>query len=56
MPFQASRRRQYWTVDLRYLDMHQLGGGNIYVISILENFSRAILASGVSRTQDLTVT
>jgi len=27
----------------------------IYVISILENFSRAILASAVSRTQDLTV-
>jgi len=53
MPFQASRRHQYWTVDLRYLDMHQLGGGNVYAISILENFSRAILASGVSRTQDL---
>ena len=54
MPFQATRRHQYWTVDVRYLDMHQLGGGMIYVISILENFSRAILASGVSRTQDLT--
>lgn len=54
MPFQASRRYQYWTVDLRYLDMHRLGGGNVYVISVLENFSRAILASGVSRTQDLT--
>jgi putative transposase len=54
MPFQASRRHQYWTVDARYLDMHQLGGGMIYVISILENFSRAILASAVSRTQDLT--
>ncbi len=34
--------------------MHQLGGGMIYVISILENFSRAILASTVSRSQDLT--
>jgi len=54
MPFEASRRHQYWTVDVRYLDMHQLGGGMIYVISILENFSRAILASAVSRTQDLT--
>jgi putative transposase len=54
MPFQASRRHQYWTVDVRYLDMHQLGGGMIYVISILENFSRAILASTVSRNQDLT--
>jgi putative transposase len=54
MPFQATRRHQYWTVDVCYLDMHQLGGGMIYVISILENFSRAILASAVSRTQDLT--
>lgn len=54
MPFQAQRRHQFWTVDIRYLDMHQLGGGNIYCISILENYSRAILASAVSRTQDLT--
>jgi len=54
MPFQPSRRHQYWTVDVRYLDMHELGGGMIYVISILENFSRAILASTVSRSQDLT--
>jgi hypothetical protein len=54
MPFQASRRHQSWTVDVRYLDMHQFGGGMIYCVSILENFSRAILASAVSRTQDLT--
>jgi transposase InsO family protein len=54
MPFQANRRHQYWTVDVRYLDMHQLGGGMIYVITILENSSRAILASAVSRSQDLT--
>ena len=54
MPFAATRRHQYWTVDVRYLDMHQLGGGMIYVITVLENFSRAILASAVSRTQDLT--
>jgi hypothetical protein len=53
MPFAAVRRHQYWTVDLRYLD-HQLGEGNVYCISIVENYSRAILASGLSRTQDLT--
>jgi len=52
MPFAAHRRHQYWTVDIRYLDMHQLGGGQIYAITILENYSRAILASAVSRTQD----
>ncbi len=54
MPFAAQRRHQIWSVDLRYLDMHRLGGGNIYVISVLDNYSRAILASGLSRTQDLT--
>ncbi|MCC6626974.1 MAG: helix-turn-helix domain-containing protein [Chloroflexi bacterium] len=52
MPFRADRRHQYWTVDIRYLDMHQLGGGHIYMISVLDNYSRAILASGLSRTQD----
>ena len=39
-------------MDPRYLD-HQLGEGNVYCISILENDSRAILASGLSRSQDL---
>ncbi len=54
MPFEATRRHQYWTVDVRYLDMHQLGGGMIYCISILENYSRCILASMLSPSQDLT--
>ena len=53
MPFRASRRHQYWTVDIRYLD-HHLDDERIYCISILENYSRAILASGISRRQDLT--
>src|SRR5439155_25692270 len=52
MPFKASYRHQYWTVDIRYLD-HQLGGGNVYCLSILENYSRAIVASGITRSQDL---
>ena len=34
LPFQSERRHQYWFVDVRYLDMHQLGGGMIYCISI----------------------
>ncbi len=51
MPFKAAYRHQYWSVDIRYLDMHQLGGGMIYCISILENYSRAILASAVTRRQ-----
>ncbi len=53
MPFRAERRHQFWSIDIRYLDMHRLEGEeNIYCISILENFSRAILASAVTRRQD----
>jgi hypothetical protein len=52
MPFKASSRHQYWTVDIRYLD-HQLGDGTVYCMSILENYSRLVVASLLSRTQDL---
>lgn len=52
MPFKPERRHQFWSVDIRYLDMHRLGGGEVYCISILENFSRAVLASAISRRQD----
>jgi putative transposase len=52
MPFEASRRHQYWTADVRYLDGLELSG-RVYVVSVLDNHSRAILASAVSRTQDL---
>ena len=45
MPFKADRRHQYWTVDVRYIDVHQLGGGNVYCITILDNYSRFIVAS-----------
>jgi putative transposase len=55
MPFKAVRRHQYWTVDVRYVEDHRLGTGKpAYVISILENFSRAFLASVISPRQDLT--
>jgi putative transposase len=54
MPFRASYRHQFWTADIRYLDMHRVGGGMIYVIAIMENYSRAILASAISRRQDTT--
>ncbi len=52
----ALNRQLYQLPDVRYIEArrHQLGGGDIYVISILENYSRAILASAVSRSQDLT--
>lgn len=53
MPFRAERRMQFWSVDIRYIDMHRIEGEDkIYCISILENYSRAILASAISRRQD----
>ncbi len=51
-PFAAVRRHQYWSVDIRHLDMANIGM-KVYCVSILENYSRAILASGVFATQDL---
>jgi putative transposase len=53
MPYRAVRRHQIWSVDIRYLDMHRLPGVEmVYCISILENFSRACLASAISLRQD----
>ncbi len=52
MPFAASRRHQYWTSDVRYLDTPLLGQ-QAYCVTILDNFSRAIIASVASPTQDL---
>jgi putative transposase len=53
------RRHEIWSVDVRYLD-HNLPqekipeGGKVYSISVLENHSRALLASAVTTSQDLT--
>jgi transposase InsO family protein len=53
MPYRAERRHQLWSVDIRYLDMHRLENVEmVYCISILENFSRACLASAISLRQD----
>jgi transposase len=55
MPFAAAYRHHSWSVDIRYIEDHQLGTGKpVSVISILENFSRALLASVLSPRQDLT--
>jgi hypothetical protein len=51
MPFEAKRRHQFWSADVRYVD-HGLGA-KAYVISLLDNHSRAILSSALTRTQDL---
>lgn len=55
MPFASNRRHEFWTADVRYLDAvdeHEIGG-RAYVVMVLENHSRAILASAVTPTQDL---
>ena len=55
MPFAASRRHEYWSVDVRYVEDHQLEIKKpVYVISVLDNYSRALLASAISPRQDLT--
>ena len=55
MPFRAERRHQFWSADVRYLDVvdENLVGKRAYSITVLENYSRAVLASAVSPTQDL---
>ena len=55
MPFASNKRHEYWSVDVRYLDMvdEQLLGGAAYAITVVENHSRMILASAVSPAQDL---
>jgi putative transposase len=56
MPFASERHHDHWTADVRYLDMLDeslLAEGMVYAITILENYSRAVLASSVTRRQDL---
>lgn len=54
MPFRAKRRHEIWAADVRYVPHAILGVGNAYVIAVLENYSRCVLASSVSLTQDTT--
>ena len=56
MPFAANRHHEYWTSDVRHLDMLDeslLADGMVYTITIIENYSRAVFASSVTRRQDL---
>jgi hypothetical protein len=54
MPFKALYRHEFWSIDARYIEKHQIPAtpGPVYVISVLQNFSRAVLASAISKTQD----
>ena len=55
MPFAASERHEVWSADVRHLDMvdESLVGGKAYAVTVMDNYSRAILASAVTRRQDL---
>lgn len=56
MPFASNRHHEFWTADVRYLDMlgeELLAGGMVYAVTVLENHSRAVLASSLTRRQDL---
>src|SRR5215203_601650 len=52
MPFAASFRHEYWTSDVRYVSHSIPETGQAYVVAVLENYSRAILASAVTLSQD----
>ncbi len=53
MPFRASRRHEYWSADVRYIEEHLLPDPKpVYVITIFENFSRSVLSSAISATQN----
>ena len=54
MPFAAQRRHQYWSVDVRYIEDNTVSDKHGYVIAVLENVSRAMLASLLTPRQDLT--
>src|SRR5260370_36866099 len=53
MPFKAVRRHQFWSCDIRYIEEHLLSDPKpVYLITIFENVSRAVLASAISSTQN----
>ena len=53
MPFRATRRHEYWSCDVRYIEEHLLPDPRpVYVIAIFENFSRMVLSSKISATQN----
>jgi putative transposase len=52
MPFAASHRHEYWTSDVRYVNHSIPETEQAYVVAVLENYSRAVLASAVTLSQD----
>jgi transposase len=53
MPFKATRRHEFWSCDVRYIEEHLLPDPKpVYVITVFENFSRMVLSSTISPTQN----
>jgi len=52
LPFRATRPHEYWFFDIRYVD-HRLGAFKVYSITLLDGYPRAVVASLLSRSQDL---
>src|SRR5215208_4461657 len=55
MQFAATERHEVWGADVRHLDMvdESLVGSKAYAVTVMDNYSRAILASAVTPRQDL---
>jgi len=55
MPFATRIAHRWWSVDLCYIEQHRLPNitGPVYIWTILDNASRAIIASAPSKAQDL---
>jgi transposase InsO family protein len=55
MPFAATERHEIWSADVRHLDMveEDLVGSKAYAVTVIDNYSRAILSSAVTRRQGL---
>jgi putative transposase len=54
-PFKAAARHERWCLDIRYIEKHRISEikGSFYVITVMDAFSRAILASDIFQSQDL---
>ncbi len=53
MPFKATWRHEYWSIDVRYIEEHLLEDPRpVYINTVFENFSRMILSSKISPTQN----
>jgi putative transposase len=55
MPFATHIPHRWWSVDLCYIEQHHVPNvaGPLYIWTILDNYSRCIVASAPSRTQTL---